>query len=149
MTDTATDVRRIGATVEFVPEYLDAKQAREIGGQPFRVTKVNPRSIDVESESGIKVRADAYMLRPSDKTFTAPSAPIERGTIVRFAATATLRLTGDTRDGFWVVCDVKTDGARIARLGGDRNRAYSKVPTGQLVVVPVTYDPAEEVLRLS
>lgn len=135
------DFRKVGAVAEFNPEWLSGK-GKAIAGRPVRVTKVNPKSIKVETEDGQIIVTDAWMLVPTDKPFTRAedAVRITAASLVRI--TGRLRLTGGS-DGLWVaLASPAIDGkVKVARLGGDGGK-YFTLPASVLTVV----DPAE-VLR--
>ena len=128
------DFRVVGAVAEFNPEHLHGKSAA-LGGKPVRVTKVNPKTVVVETVEGQRITTDVWLLIPTDKEFVPTGVkPITALMAVRI--TGKVRLgKGAPTDGIWITLNHPTlDGkVRIGRLG-DGGRYYT-LPTSMLTPV--------------
>ena len=120
----------VGMIVEFEPFYLDRPSDRPLLNKPFRVTKVNPKSIAVEDENGRVVKTASYMLKATDRPFT--KSDVELPTLGSL-----VRLRG--KDGLFAVVAVKLDKFNVAKVGGDDGKYFRGVTVAHLTVV----DPAE------
>lgn len=108
---------RVGMIVDVsAPGYTD---------RPWKVVKINPRSIGLQDESGRSLRADAFYLTPSDATFTA-------GARERFVIGQVVKFHG----GDFVVIKTGTgDTYNLAKLGGDAGRYYRSIPATAMAAV--------------
>lgn len=124
----------VGMVVEFEQFYMNRPSDKPFLNRPFRITKVNPKSVMVEDENGQVVKTAAFMLKATDRPFTKSEVELPTlGTLVRLRGRDTTLYT---------VIDVKLGKFKVAKVGGDSGRFRYNVTPQQMVVV----DPAE-VLR--
>jgi len=116
------------------------------------VEKVNPRTIAVLLDSGMRVKFDAVFLVPEGSAPDAVSAALGRlagppetvafaqptGTFVRYTGPSDPRLSG-----IWVVVGDQGGKTRIVRPNGTDGSRYWRIPNGQLTKVTCTVIPQD------
>lgn len=104
-------------------------------GVVYRVEKINPRTIGMIDPYGAKIKADAYMVRATDKPFElkSPDEQITLGTVVTFARTGGPVKSTTER---YVVFKHDPTSANVVLLGGDGGRYVRVRNLKDLRVVP-------------
>lgn len=100
------------------------------------IEKVNPRTILVLLDTGVRVKFDPFFLRPLAEGEAPPPAVIPEDFVVGEVVMLSRpdpRMAGH----FVVIGHLGADRSKIAKLGGDAGR-YWKVPTRTLARVPVS-----------
>lgn len=106
----------------------------------YRVERVNPRTLSLRGEDGGKVKADPFLVEPTDKPFEplAPEKTFHLGDTVKFASHA--RVNPDELSKVFVIIKHGSSPGtfNLAELNGGSDRYFRSINTGVLEKVEIT-----------